>query len=249
MRIIDVSHHQEVIDWEKVKQTDVNGVIVRVGYGKAHPDKQFVRNINEVIDRDFQYIGVYWFSYAYTVDMAINEAKAIMNLILPYRNRLNLGVYFDWEYDSMKNAKANGIIPDRELITNMTVAFCNYIEQQNLIAGYYINEDYTKQNLFDMNRLVKYRKWYARYSSKAKPVNTYLHQYTSTGTIKGIKTKVDINKFKSIPTVYETALQVIAGFYGIKDERKRRLEEAGYDYRMVQNVVNKILKGTFDGKG
>jgi len=46
--------------------------------------------------------------------------------------------------------------------------------------------------------------------------------------------KVDLNK---------VAKDVIAGKYGNGSERKKNLEAAGYDYKAVQEVVNKLLKG------
>lgn len=44
-------------------------------------------------------------------------------------------------------------------------------------------------------------------------------------------------------SVHEIALEVIKGKWGNYPERKRLLENAGYDYNEVQNEVNKILKG------
>lgn len=44
-------------------------------------------------------------------------------------------------------------------------------------------------------------------------------------------------------TVTEIANEVIKGLWGNGDVRKRKLEEAGYDYIKVQKKVNQILKG------
>lgn len=44
-------------------------------------------------------------------------------------------------------------------------------------------------------------------------------------------------------TIDELAQEVIAGKWGNGDERKKRLEAAGYNYRQVQNRVNEILSG------
>lgn len=41
----------------------------------------------------------------------------------------------------------------------------------------------------------------------------------------------------------EVAREVIRGEWGNGDERKRRLTEAGYDYSLVQSLVNRILSG------
>ena len=105
MKYIDVSEHQGVIDWEKVKD-NVDGVIIRAGYGRGNADKQFVRNITEC-NRLGIPCGVYWFSYAYNPDMARNEAKYCLDAIKPYR--VELPVAYDFEYDSVTNAQRNGI--------------------------------------------------------------------------------------------------------------------------------------------
>lgn len=38
------------------------------------------------------------------------------------------------------------------------------------------------------------------------------------------------------------AFEVIAGVYGIGDERKKKLESEGYDYNRIQKCVNDLLK-------
>jgi len=43
-------------------------------------------------------------------------------------------------------------------------------------------------------------------------------------------------------TVTELAREVIAGKWGNGAERKRRLEQAGYGYRKVQDEVNRLLR-------
>lgn len=241
MKVIDVSKHQGIIDWKKVKEAGVDGVIIRAGYGNGNIDEQFYRNIQEVIANGFEHIGVYWFSYAYSLNMANNEANHLNNLVSEYKKYLDLGVYFDWEYDSMKYAKKMRITPTRELITCMNIMFCMTMNNLGYKAGYYLNEDYAK-NYIDTTRLNSFRKWYARYSSKAKPVNAYLHQYSSKGHVNGIKGAVDMNKLLCPLSVKEIAYEVIAGKWGNGVTRKNKLESAGYNYREVQNMVNYLLK-------
>jgi len=42
--------------------------------------------------------------------------------------------------------------------------------------------------------------------------------------------------------VIALALEVIAGAWGVNEERKKKLEVAGYDYERVQKCVNDLLK-------
>lgn len=51
---------------------------------------------------------------------------------------------------------------------------------------------------------------------------------------------VNISEKKPIE---EIAAEVIAGKWGSGNDRRQRLSNAGYDYKQVQDLVNKILKG------
>jgi hypothetical protein len=73
-KCIDVSDHQGNINWKKVKESGINYAIIRAGYGKGNYDSHFVKNISEAIKAGIK-VGVYWFSYAHSVDMAKKEAK------------------------------------------------------------------------------------------------------------------------------------------------------------------------------
>jgi len=186
LRMIDVSHHNGTIDFNAVKNSGVEGVIIRAGYGDTL-DRQFINNITSCNVVGL-HVGIYWFSYAYTEGMAAAEAKRCADAIRPYN--VDLPVFFDWEYDSMNYAKKNGVNPTKQLITNMTRAFCNEIKNQGYKAGFYFNEDYRK-NWIDVDSLNFY-KWYARYISEIS-VSCDVWQYASDGSVPGINSKVDMN--------------------------------------------------------
>ena len=44
-------------------------------------------------------------------------------------------------------------------------------------------------------------------------------------------------------SILQIAQEVIAGLWGNGEERRQRLEAAGYDYAEVQKMVNAILSG------
>lgn len=73
---IDVSKHQGVINWEKVKASGlVNFAILRAGFGKesSQIDVQFERNYSECKRLGIP-CGAYWYSYAKTAAEAGQEA-------------------------------------------------------------------------------------------------------------------------------------------------------------------------------
>lgn len=49
-------------------------------------------------------------------------------------------------------------------------------------------------------------------------------------------------KVQSKKSAHEIALEVLAGEWGVDQDRKDRLLAAGYDYNEVQEEVNNILK-------
>ena len=50
-----------------------------------------------------------------------------------------------------------------------------------------------------------------------------------------------VNKKPNTKSVDEVAKEVIQGKWGNGAERKRRLEDAGYNYKEVQSKVNELL--------
>ena len=249
MVVIDVSVHQGIIDFDKVKEAGINGVIIRAGFGRGNEDEEFKSNIEGAISAGIEYIGVYWFSYAYTLAMAVHEAQFCDNIISPYKDKLNLGVYFDWEYSSKNYAERLGVKCTKSLITDMCLYFCENITKHGYIAGYYLNWDYS-QNYIDTSKLTEYRKWFAWYNNDI-PTDCYLWQRSDNGHVPGIIGNVDVNellgsaaeapKTDAKKTNAEIVKEVLEGKWGNGSERKRKLTLAGYDYDTIQNLVNKQL--------
>lgn len=196
-RMIDVSAYQGDIDWNKVKATDVEYVILRMGtgYGGNHLDAKFVYNITQCNKLNIP-VGVYWFSYAATANEAIAEAKYVVDNLKPYR--VDLPVVYDFEYDSVKKAKARGITVTKALATSMAKGFINVIQSNRYYAMVYANGDYLN-NYFDASITKAYDLWYAAWPTKQvnwktdKPSRSCgIWQYGSS-LVDGISGNVDSN--------------------------------------------------------
>ena len=189
---IDVSEHQGVIDWERVKG-NVDFVMIRAGYGRNNIDKQFVRNIKECNRLGIK-VGIYWFSYALNVDMAKQEAKYALDAIKNYK--VEYPICFDLEYDTLNYANKNGVAINKRLATDMVKAFCNVIEDAGYLAMNYANPDFI-DNHFYQHELNKYLLWLAWYGAKEDQIKKYdcaMWQYSENGIIKGISgSSVDMN--------------------------------------------------------
>lgn len=240
MKIIDVSTHNGKIDWNKVKG-NIDGVIIRAGYGQGNVDKRFTEYIKGAISAGIP-VGIYWFSYAYTVDMAKKEAAYCKEIIDKYKDSIFLPVFFDWEYDSMNYAKKRGVNPSKSLITDMNIAFCRKMDDYGYKAGYYGSVDYLTNHI-DTSKLNGYYKWLACYGNSTKGLSYDLWQYSDKGKVSGISGNVDMNTgeleceaedngmqiIKSGDKGKAVAIwQIIAGAYPdgeFKSETKRATEE------------------------
>jgi GH25 family lysozyme M1 (1,4-beta-N-acetylmuramidase) len=186
---IDVSYVQGEIDWDKVK-SQIDFAIIRAGYGQGNIDAYAKRNLAECNRLNIP-CGVFWFSYALSIEMAKKEALFTLDLIKNYR--LELPVYFDFEYDSVRYAKQMGVNPTKELINQINDAFCTLIQDNDYYAGIYTNSDYVR-NTMSKDLLKKFDVWFAHYFvDKCDYPNCHLWQYADNLAIDGIKGNVDGN--------------------------------------------------------
>lgn len=163
MKYIDVSEWQGIIDWEQVKG-NTDGVIIRAGYGKKR-DKYFDRNAAEC-NRLKIPCGAYWFSYAKTVADAQEEARQLIAAVKAYRMELPLA--YDFEYDSVNNAKKAGVTVTKALCSEFVRAFCTAVEKAGYWCLNYANPDFLSR-YFDASVTARFGLWLAQWPSKPDP--------------------------------------------------------------------------------
>lgn len=194
---IDVSAWQGDIDWSAVKNS-IDFAIIRAGYGKNNIDKKAEQNVKGCEDNNIPF-GLYWFSYAYTVEMARKEAQHLLQFVEGHTPLFPL--YFDFEYDSVEYAKKNGAIITNNLLCEMATAFCKELESAGYYAGIYANNDYVKR-MFGEDIFKMYDLWYARWDVSEPGRSVNLWQNSSTGKVNGISGNVDTNiAFVDFPTL------------------------------------------------
>ena len=250
MKVIDVSAYQGKIDWAVTAQ-HVDGVIIRCGYGQDmanQDDIRFKENVEACIKYGIPF-GVYIYSYAKSVEMAKGEANHVLRCLAPYKDKISFPVYYDLE-----ELGTEGTAVARAKV------FGDIIEANGYWCGIYANQ-YWWQSFLKGN-LDKYTKWVAKYSN-SKPFGisgTYdMWQYSSKGSVPGIKGYVDMNIcYRDFPaeikgtvskpvepvkkTNEELADEVIAGLWSVGVYRKEKLTNAGYDYKAIQAIVNEKLQ-------
>ena len=221
---IDVSYHNGNIDWSAVKASGINYAFIRVGYrgyetGKLGKDIKFEQNIQNAKNAGVK-VGVYFFSQATTEQEALEEASVTIRYLQGYT--LDLPVVMDWETDRGYRTYS-GL--SRQRLTNVISAYCDTVASFGYAPMVYMNRSDFNDRVYYQNLASKYKLWVAWYFNKYYTDNleanrfTYgdnlpklpykydVWQYTSKGTVNGIRTKVDMNvMFPGASNIYEPKL-------------------------------------------
>ena len=186
-KIVDISHHQPVVDDYDKLIADTKLIILRAGYrgegttglnGKVKIDSCFNLHATELMKR-FVRFGVYFYSIANTVEKAKEEAKAF------YEYAKDFNPYF-WAIDAEKP----------EIITEAIGAFADTLHSLGCekVGAYVANEKYDSPYHFEKVRDKYDFEWIPDYRKNVKVRKCDLHQYTSTGRVDGISDNVDLNE-------------------------------------------------------
>lgn len=185
-RGIDVSYHNGVIDWNKVKKSGIEFAMIRTGYGISSPnqvDKKFHENIEGAINAGID-VGVYHYSYAISPLDASREASFCLDIIKDYK--LTYPVAYDIEDPSI--AKYT-----KQEKTDMCKSFCDKIEMNGYYAMIYCNKNWINNHLHAHEILPYYDLWLAQWGADKPDVACGIWQKSDSGKIDGINGSVDIN--------------------------------------------------------
>lgn len=180
--LIDVSEHQETINWNQVKTTGVDGAILRCGYGDnitSQDDKYWKRNADECTRLGIPF-GAYIYSYATSMAQIESEAQHILRLVKGYK--LSYPIYLDLEEPGTQAGAVE-----------RAKRFGDMIESAGYWCGIYANLNWWNNYLPGLDRFTK---WIAQYNSKCDytGANKDIWQYSSTGRVAGIAGDVDMNE-------------------------------------------------------
>lgn len=183
MKGIDVSKHQGNIDWSKVH---VDFAIIRAGYGKelSQKDEQFENNYAGCKKNNIP-CGVYWYSYATSVEEAKKEAKVCLEVIKG--KTFEFPIFFDLEEKRQFDL-------GKKTCSEMVQAFCDTLENAGYYAGLYCSTYYLTNFVTEAVRN-RYAIWVAQYNDKCTYSGQYgIWQKSSEGKINGINGNVDIDE-------------------------------------------------------
>ncbi len=187
---IDISKHNGNIDWNAVKNSGVQYVILRCGYrgsasGVLVEDQKFRSNIQGATAAGLK-VGIYFFSQAVNEVEAVEEASMTLSLIKNYK--ITYPVYIDVE---SANGRADGI--SKAARTSVINAFCQTIRNSGYTPGLYANKNWLTEKI-NTGALGGCKIWLAQYVAAPTYGGRYeMWQYSSRGSIAGIKGNVDLN--------------------------------------------------------
>lgn len=185
---IDVSKWQGDIDFSKLKSAGVEFVIIRIGSstginGENFIDSKFIQNIKNANSVGIP-VGVYFYSYANSVDRAISDAKWIIENIKDYK--VELPIAFDWENWGSFNTYELSFFG----LTNMAKRFMDTVKEAGYDAMLYSSKTYL-ENIW---MSVDYPVWLAHYTKNTNYAGDYSYwQICSNGRVDGINGDVDID--------------------------------------------------------
>lgn len=194
---IDVSEHQNQIDWSQVAAAGVEFAFVRIGNrgateGLLGVDDYFLANATGAKAAAIQ-TESYFFSQAITVEEAEEEAAFAIAQVQEANGQgaaITL-IAYDHEPVEIEGARANAL--SGEQLSLNTAAFCSAVAQAGFQPLVYGN----RRSLFQLSEEVRsaYPVWLAEYNapSPTAPLDFVLWQYSSTGSVPGISTNVDLN--------------------------------------------------------
>lgn len=187
---IDVSEHQDEIDWTAVAEDGIDFAVVRLGYrgtseGGLYRDDSFHDHVVGAHGVGIE-TGAYFFSQATNVDEALQEAELALEILDGYD--MTYPIFYDWEVaDSGRTADVSF-----STVTECAKAFCARIEEAGYSAGVYFNLSMSMQ--MRMVELEDYTFWVADYNDSPRYDYAFTFwQYTDKGQVSGIAGDVDLN--------------------------------------------------------
>lgn len=213
MKCIDISAHQGNVNIKAVRDSGIERIILRAGYGQNNTDKQYVNNASAMVNLGVKG-GIYWFSYA--TDAKKAEKEGLCSVEHAKKYWIKCPIAYDFEYDSVNYCRKNGVAVTKQLSTQFAISFLSQVQKAGYIPVLYLNQDYWK-NYFDTDEIKKYvphlRIWLAKwYTANNKSIVTDLPdslkksidiwQWSSKGSVPGIKGNVDMDEWYDSVELY-----------------------------------------------
>lgn len=186
---IDVSRYQENIDFEKVKNSGVEFVIIRIGVQSGAKkdvsiDSYYLENIKKAKEAGLL-VGVYLYSTAISPEIAKEQAKWVIKTLDGVK--LDFPIAFDWENWQYFREYEISLYD----LSKSYLSFAEEIEKNGYKAMLYGSKYYLENMWLDKGN---YPVWLAHYTDKTNYSGDHIMwQYSAIGEVDGINNAVDLD--------------------------------------------------------
>lgn len=189
---IDVSRHNEVVDWASVSTQNVDFVMIKTGDGSEPVDDVFEADIDPQFEANYAGAGavglkrgVYHMCSVRTPEEAVKNAEYCLKIL--NGRKLEYPVAYDIE---LPGSFAGG----KENTTAIARAFCETIAAAGYTPMIYTSASRAKDE-FNWDELSEYKVWIAAYNGETDPdarpvlpVEADIWQFTENGNVIGANT-------------------------------------------------------------
>lgn len=198
--VIDVSAYNGDINWNAVKASGINDVIIRVGYrgwgtGKIVKDKRFDQNVSGAKAAGLN-VGAYFVTQAINTQEAVEEASFIISEARRWGLNLPLAIDVEWAGSGSEQGRGNYLsVGERTAVIN---AFCETVTGSGFTSMVYASKSWFTSYI-NAPAIVSYAQiWVAQYANI--DATTYggrynMWQFRSDGAVNGISGSVDISAY------------------------------------------------------
>lgn len=195
---IDISHWNTVTDFNAVKASGIDFVIIKAGGSDKgfYTDKCFEKYYQGAKDAGLK-VGAYYYVGKMFFGGKSGELDALRFREIIKGKSFDYPICLDVENMDRKFQSE---------ITEASIRFCDMLEDFSYYVSIYGSDISTFKELLNINRLGAYDKWVAKYSQNPPSyVKDYgIWQYSSKGNVPGIKGNVDLDySFKDYPSIME----------------------------------------------
>jgi lysozyme len=189
---IDVSVWQGAIDFNAVRNSGVDFVIIRAGYGTSSKDKYFEENYRKAKAAGL-HVGAYWYSYADSFSEAAQEAEMFLAVLAG--KQFDYPVFFDMEEKKQIEAGT-------DFCSGLIKTFCDRLEAAGYFAGFYTSASFAGSVVTDAVRK-RYCYWCAQWADGCSYEDSCgIWQHSSNGSVPGINGRVDMDwSYQDFPSV------------------------------------------------
>lgn len=200
---IDVSKWQGIIDYQRVRESGIEFVMVRVGYrtardGRIEADENAAYNLQKAGEAGL-FLGAYFYSSAITVEEAKEEADFVADFV----SRYSITYPIAYDCEGHRDADSRNFLVSAKDRTQIAIAFLDEIRERGYEPMFYASKGEVEgDGAWDISQLENHGKiWVAQYPEKPYPQtekSSYrgthaMWQYSDGGRVDGMKTGADMN--------------------------------------------------------